>query len=138
LFTRTVKKLGFKFQREILEYRKDSNEKSDIRDKQSNSQFIFSKRTAESLKISQSLAISEEKGVMVINNSCAQEYLKAYNDKFYSSFIKRRYLHKFTEEGVDEMEFTEAESGLNDSIDEYKNIQDYNGNNSEDYEGEED
>ena len=39
-------------------------------------------------------------------------------------FRRRAFLHWYTGEGMDEMEFTEAESNLNDLIVEYQQYQD--------------
>ena len=39
-------------------------------------------------------------------------------------FRRRAFLHWYTGEGMDEMEFTEAESNLNDLVVEYQQYQD--------------
>lgn len=39
-------------------------------------------------------------------------------------FRRRAFLHWYTGEGMDEMEFTEAESNMNDLISEYQQYQD--------------
>ncbi|KAJ2360508.1 hypothetical protein H4S01_005702, partial [Coemansia sp. RSA 2610] len=47
------------------------------------------------------------------------------------------FLHWYTDEGMDEMEFTEAESNVNDLINEYKQYQDATVDDEMAYEGEE-
>jgi tubulin beta len=39
-------------------------------------------------------------------------------------FRRKAFLHWYTSEGMDEMEFTEAESNMNDLISEYQQYQD--------------
>jgi tubulin beta len=39
-------------------------------------------------------------------------------------FRRKAFLHWYTGEGMDEMEFTEAESNLNDLVSEYQQYQD--------------
>ena len=39
-------------------------------------------------------------------------------------FRRRAFLHWYTGEGMDEMEFTEAESNMNDLVSEYQQYQD--------------
>ena len=39
-------------------------------------------------------------------------------------FRRRAFLHWYTAEGMDEMEFTEAESNMNDLVSEYQQYQD--------------
>jgi tubulin beta len=46
-------------------------------------------------------------------------------------FRRKAFLHWYTGKGMDEMEFTEAESNLSDLVNEYQNYQDA----SADYEG---
>lgn len=43
---------------------------------------------------------------------------------FEAMFRRRAFLHWYTGEGMDEMEFTEAESNLNDLVVEYQQYQD--------------
>lgn len=47
----------------------------------------------------------------------AQEY-------FTAMFRRKAFLHWYTGEGMDEMEFTEAESNMNDLVSEYQQYQD--------------
>ena len=48
------------------------------------------------------------------------------------------FLHWYTGEGMDEMEFTEAESNMNDLVSEYQQYQDAGVENDSDYEEESD
>ena len=41
-----------------------------------------------------------------------------------SRFCRKAFLHWYTGEGMDEMEFTEAESNMNDLVSEYQQYQD--------------
>ena len=40
-------------------------------------------------------------------------------EQFSALFRRKAFLHNYTGEGLDEIEFTEAESNMNDLIDEY-------------------
>ena len=44
--------------------------------------------------------------------------------KFTVMFRRKAFLHWYTGEGMDEMEFTEAESNMNDLVSEYQQYQD--------------
>lgn len=44
--------------------------------------------------------------------------------RFAAMFRRRAFLHWYTGEGMDEMEFTEAESNMSDLISEYQQYQD--------------
>lgn len=46
-------------------------------------------------------------------------------------FRRKAFLHWYTGEGMDEMEFTEAESNMNDLISEYQQYQDAAADDSE-------
>jgi tubulin beta len=62
--------------------------------------------------------------VTFIGNSTAiQEVFKRVNDQFTAMFRRKAFLHWYTGEGMDEMEFTEAESNLHDLISEYQQYQ---------------
>ncbi|CAJ2507545.1 Uu.00g087310.m01.CDS01 [Anthostomella pinea] len=63
-------------------------------------------------------------GTFVGNSTSLQEILKRVGDQFSAMFRRRAFLHWYTNEGMDEMEFTEAESNLNDLISEYQQYQD--------------
>lgn len=43
---------------------------------------------------------------------------------FIAMFRRKAFLHWYTGEGMDEMEFTEAESNMNDLVSEYQQYQD--------------
>jgi len=45
-------------------------------------------------------------------------------DQFTAMFRRKAFLHWYTGEGMDEMEFTEAESNMNDLVSEYQQYQD--------------
>ena len=55
--------------------------------------------------------------VTFIGNSTAiQEIFKRISEQFTAMFRRKAFLHWYTGEGMDEMEFTEAESNMNDLI----------------------
>jgi tubulin beta len=58
------------------------------------------------------------------NTTAIQEVWKRIGDQFSSMFRRRAFLHWYTSEGMDEMEFTEAESNMNDLVSEYQQYQD--------------
>jgi len=63
--------------------------------------------------------------VTFIGNSTAiQEVFKRVNDQFTAMFKRKAFLHWYTGEGMDDMEFTEAESNIHDLINEYQQYQD--------------
>ncbi|TPX44787.1 hypothetical protein SeLEV6574_g04288 [Synchytrium endobioticum] len=63
--------------------------------------------------------------VTFIGNSTAiQELFKRISDQFTAMFRRKAFLHWYTGEGMDEMEFTEAESNMNDLVSEYQQYQD--------------
>merc|ERR1712146_6354 len=53
------------------------------------------------------------------NSTCIQELFKRVNEQFTAMFRRKAFLHWYTGEGMDEMEFTEAESNCQDLISEY-------------------
>jgi tubulin beta len=62
--------------------------------------------------------------VTFIGNSTAiQELFKRVNLQFGVMFKRKAFLHWYTGEGMDEMEFTEAESNMHDLISEYQQYQ---------------
>ena len=62
--------------------------------------------------------------VTFIGNSTAiQELFKRVSEQFTKMFRRKAYLHWYTGEGMDEMEFTEAESNMNDLVAEYQQYQ---------------
>jgi tubulin beta len=63
--------------------------------------------------------------VTFIGNSTAiQDVFKRISEQFSAMFKRKAFLHWYTGEGMDEMEFTEAESNLQDLIAEYQQYQD--------------
>ncbi|XP_029723570.2 tubulin beta chain [Aedes albopictus] len=57
------------------------------------------------------------------NSTAIQEIFKRVSEQFTAMFRRKAFLHWYTGEGMDEMEFTEAESNLNDLISEYQQYQ---------------
>uniref|UniRef100_A0A8D3DJ09 Tubulin, beta 5 n=1 Tax=Scophthalmus maximus TaxID=52904 RepID=A0A8D3DJ09_SCOMX len=53
-----------------------------------------------------------------------QELFKRISEQFTAMFRRKAFLHWYTGEGMDEMEFTEAESNMNDLVSEYQQYQD--------------
>merc|ERR1712123_382961 len=62
--------------------------------------------------------------VFIGNSTSIQEAWKRVADQFTVMFRRKAFLHWYTGEGMDEMEFTEAESNLNDLVSEYQQYQD--------------
>merc|ERR1712165_11788 len=58
------------------------------------------------------------------NSTAIQEMFKRVGEQFTSMFRRKAFLHWYTGEGMDEMEFTEAESNMNDLGSEYQQYQD--------------
>ncbi|RWV98116.1 hypothetical protein GW17_00039057 [Ensete ventricosum] len=59
------------------------------------------------------------------------------SEQFTVMFRRKAFLHWYTGEGMDEMEFTEAESNMNDLVAEYQQYQDATADEEEEYEEEE-
>lgn len=57
------------------------------------------------------------------NTTAIQELFKRISEQFSAMFRRKAFLHWYTGEGMDEMEFTEAESNMNDLISEYQQYQ---------------
>ncbi|KAI4108011.1 MAG: hypothetical protein L6R37_001293 [Teloschistes peruensis] len=57
------------------------------------------------------------------NSTSIQELFKRVGDQFTAMFRRKAFLHWYTQEGMDEMEFTEAESNMNDLVAEYQQYQ---------------
>ena len=61
--------------------------------------------------------------VTFIGNSTAiQELFKRVSEQFSAMFRRKAFLHWYTGEGMDELEFTEAESNMQDLISEYQQV----------------
>ena len=57
------------------------------------------------------------------NSTAIQELFKRVSEQFRAMFRRKAFLHWYTGEGMDEMEFTEAESNMNDLVSEYQQYQ---------------
>ncbi|KAM6504565.1 Tubulin beta chain (Beta tubulin), variant 2 [Fusarium solani] len=58
------------------------------------------------------------------NSTAIQEIFKRVGQQFTAMFRRKAFLHWYTGEGMDEMEFTEAESNMDDLVSEYQQYQD--------------
>ncbi|KAH6959974.1 Tubulin/FtsZ, GTPase domain-containing protein [Ilyonectria destructans] len=58
------------------------------------------------------------------NSTAIQEIFRRVGEQFTAMFRRKAFLHWYTGEGMDEMEFTEAESNMNDLVSEYQQYQD--------------
>jgi len=68
--------------------------------------------------------IGMKMAVTFVGNSTAiQELFRRVNEQFTAMFKRKAFLHWYTGEGMDEMEFTEAESNMHDLISEYQQYQ---------------
>jgi tubulin beta len=61
---------------------------------------------------------------MISNNTAIQGIFKRTGEQFAAMFKRKAFLHWYINEGMDEMEFSEAESNMNDLISEYQQYQD--------------
>ncbi|KAL9333846.1 hypothetical protein Peur_073985 [Populus x canadensis] len=71
------------------------------------------------------------------NSTSIQEMFRRVSEQFTAMFRRKAFLHWYTGEGMDEMEFTEAESNMNDLVSEYQQYQDATADEEVDYEDEE-
>merc|ERR1711906_14178 len=71
------------------------------------------------------------------NSTAIQEMFKRVGEQFTSMFRRKAFLHWYTGEGMDEMEFTEAESNMNDLVSEYQQYQDATAEDEEEMDEEE-
>uniref|UniRef100_G3SAU6 Tubulin beta 8B n=1 Tax=Gorilla gorilla gorilla TaxID=9595 RepID=G3SAU6_GORGO len=58
------------------------------------------------------------------NNAAIQELFTCVSEQLTAMLRRKAFLHWYTGEGMDEMEFTEAESNMNDLVSEYQQYQD--------------
>ena len=72
------------------------------------------------------------------NSTAIQETWKRVAEQFTAMFRRKAFLHWYTGEGMDEMEFTEAESNMNDLVSEYQQYQDAPAEEEGEYEDEDD
>jgi len=69
-------------------------------------------------------SIGEEMSATFIGNSTAiQDVFKRVGNQFSKMFKRKAFVHWYTNEGMEEMEFTEAESNMNDLVLEYQQYQ---------------
>ena len=54
------------------------------------------------------------------NSTATQEIFKRVGEQFSAMFKRKAWVHWYTAEGMDEMEFTEAESNMHDLVSEYQ------------------
>merc|ERR1711959_419142 len=72
------------------------------------------------------------------NSTAIQEMFKRVAEQFTGMFRRKAFLHWYTGEGMDEMEFTEAESNMNDLMSEYQQYQDATAEEEGEYDDDED
>ena len=60
----------------------------------------------------------------IANSTAIQQLFQRVNEQFKLMFKRKAFLHWYTGEGMDEMEFTEAESNMQDLVAEYQQYQD--------------
>ena len=71
------------------------------------------------------------------NTTAVQEIFKRIGEQFTAMFRRKAFLHWYTGEGMDEMEFTEAESNMNDLVSEYQQYQEASADLEEEFDDEE-
>lgn len=59
----------------------------------------------------------------VANNTALQDVFKRISDQFTVMFKRGAFVHSYTQEGMDDMEFTEADNNIKDLIAEYQQYQ---------------
>lgn len=69
----------------------------------------------------------------IANTTSVQELFKRISEQFTLMFKRKAFLHWYTGEGMDELEFAEAESNLNDLLSEYQQYQDATAEVAEEY-----
>ncbi|CAI8024664.1 Tubulin beta-2 chain [Geodia barretti] len=62
-------------------------------------------------------------GTFIGNSTSIQEIFKRIDEQFSAMFRRKAFMHWYTGEGMDEMEFTEAQSNMIDLIQEYQQYQ---------------
>ena len=68
------------------------------------------------------------------NSTSIQEVFRRIGEDFSAMFRRKAFLHWYIGEGMDEMEFTEAESNMNDLVMEYQQYQEATVSDGEDEE----
>ncbi|NWT92538.1 TBB4 protein, partial [Urocynchramus pylzowi] len=74
--------------------------------------------------VPRAILVDLEPGTMDSVRSGAFGHLFRPDNFFTAMFRRKAFLHWYTGEGMDEMEFTEAESNMNDLVSEYQQYQD--------------
>ncbi|ONK70014.1 uncharacterized protein A4U43_C05F29310 [Asparagus officinalis] len=82
------------------------------------------------------MSTKEMASTFIGNSTSIQEMFRRVSEQFTAMFRRKAFLHWYTGEGMDEMEFTEAESNMNDLVSEYQQYQDATAD-EEEYEDEE-
>ena len=72
------------------------------------------------------------------NNTAIASVFERISEQFSAMFRRKAFLHWYTGEGMDEMEFTEAESNENDLIAEYHQYQDATAHDDDEFNDEDD
>jgi tubulin beta len=62
-------------------------------------------------------------GTFIGNSTAIQELFKRIGEQFQAMFRRKAFLHWYTGEGMDDMEFTEAENNMTDLVAEYQQYQ---------------
>nr|XP_055091074.1 tubulin beta-8 chain-like isoform X2 [Symphalangus syndactylus] len=70
------------------------------------------------------------------NNTAIQEVFKRVSEQFTAMFRHKAFVHWYTSEGMDETEFAEADSDINDLVSEYQQRQDATAKKEEEFEEE--
>eukprot|EP00172_Hildenbrandia_rubra_P000971 Plantae.Rhodophyta-Hildenbrandia_rubra.ctg15606.p1 GENE.Plantae.Rhodophyta-Hildenbrandia_rubra.ctg15606~~Plantae.Rhodophyta-Hildenbrandia_rubra.ctg15606.p1 ORF type:complete len:449 (+),score=60.90 Plantae.Rhodophyta-Hildenbrandia_rubra.ctg15606:236-1582(+) len=70
------------------------------------------------------------------NSTAIQDLFKRVAKQFFRMYKKKAFLHWYTGEGMEELEFSEAEANMNDLISEYQQYQDATAEDDIDYEDE--
>lgn len=78
----------------------------------------------------------EMSATFIGNSTAIQEIFKRISEQFTAMFRRKAFLHWYTGEGMDEMEFTEAESNMNDLVSEYQQYQEARATDSDEYDDE--
>ena len=71
------------------------------------------------------------------NTTAIQELFKRMSEQFTAMFRRKAFLHWYTGEGMDELEFAEAESNMNDLVSEYQQYQEATGEETGEFDEEE-
>lgn len=62
----------------------------------------------------------KKSATLLSNTTAVNDKFKSVAERYSELFKNKPFLHHYTGQGMDEMEFTEAESNLNDIITEYQ------------------